>query len=493
MTQRALFGWVAIAAAAILGSGTPADSQVARVVVLQRDGHAILTNNPFVPAVTSTPAPITSAVASAARALPRAQVGDRNVRSELARLRRIHAISTTGYRSYLASFNLALHTVRRLHGTRAAELEAVIENLHNIAARGLLTPSRLPALFLTLTRNRQWWTTGPLLSADQRVQFAGSGIVWEYYPGQGIELQVLGSFSSAQAQCASGQPHLYAQCSALLSELIPLAALRAGGLTWEYYFDFDGGLPPWTSAMSQGTALQALADAYKALGDPSYLALANRALAAFTVAPPSGVAIRTSVGARYVQYTFDPGRQDEVINAFLQSLIGLDDYAQTSKNPLAARLFAAGTVEAQAELPQFDTGAWSLYQPGVEDDLSYHELVTGFLQQLCAMTRAAIYCTTATHFEQYLKTPPALQLLTGGLKAGRPSTVNFWVSKISRVGITVLQGAKTLFLTSADFPYGRHTFEIPALRARGTYTVRLDATDLAGNYSQTDGNVRVSR
>lgn len=224
----------------------------------------------------------------------------------------------------------------------------------------MLTPSRLPALFLTLTRNREWWTTGPLLSADQRVQFAGSGIVWEYYPGQGIELQVLGSFSSAQAQCASGQPHLYAQCSALLSELIPLAAHRAGGLTWEYYFDFDGGLPPWTSAMSQGTALQALADAYKALGDPSYLAIVNRALAAFTVAPPSGVAIRTSVGARYVQYTFDPGRQDEVINAFLQSLIGLDDYAQTSKNPLAARLFAAGTAEAQAELPQFDTGAWSL-------------------------------------------------------------------------------------------------------------------------------------
>lgn len=109
------------------------------------------------------------------------------------------------------------------------------------------------------------------------------------------------------------------------------------------------------------------------------------------------------------------------------------------------------------------------------------------------MTRTTIYCTTATHFEQYLKTPPALQLLTGGLKAGRPSTVNFWVSKISRVGITVLHGAKTLLLTSADFPYGRHTFEIPALPAPGTYTVRLDATDLAGNYSQMNGNVRVSR
>lgn len=449
-------------------------------------------NNPFLPAQTATPAPPGRGLAGAARERPQAQVADQGVPTALARLRRIHAISTPAYRSYLASFNLALQTGRRLSGTRATELEAVIENLQSIAARGLLTPSRLPALFLTLTRNRQWWTTGPLPSADQLVQFAGSGIVWEYYPGQGIELQVLASFSSAQWRCASGKPRLDAQCSALLSELIPLAARRAGGLTWEYYFAFDGGVPPWTSAMSQGTALQALADAYRALGNPWYLAIGNRALAPFTVAPPTGVAVRTGRGTRYVEYTFDPGRGDEVINAFLQSIIGLDDYAQTSKNPLAARLFTAGSAEAQAELPRFDTGAWSLYQPGLEDDLSYHELVTGFLHQLCAMTKARVYCRTASHFQQYLKTPPSLQLLTARLRAHQASTIYFEVSKISRVGITVLHGAKTVFLTSATFPYGRHAFEIPALPSAGTYTIRLDATDLAGNYSQMQGTVSVS-
>ena len=460
--------------------------------MLSRDGQAVVTKDPFLPAVTPTPAPLRSAAARAPGAARRADLAEGNVRSELAHLSRVHAISIAAYRSYLGGFNRALRSVTRLHGARRAELEAVIENLHSIAARGMLTASRLPALFLTLNRNRQWWTTGPLLAPDQRVQFAGSGLVWEYYPDQGIELQVLGSFSSAQARCASGQRRVVAQCSALLSELIPLAAHRAGGLTWEYYFDFDGGLPPWTSAMSQGTALQALADAYRALGDRSYLTIGNRALRAFTVAPPAGVAVKTHRGARYVQYTFDPGRRDEVINAFLQSLIGLDDYSQASKNPLAARLFAAGNAEAQAELPRFDTGAWSLYQPGVEDDLSYHDLVTGFLQQLCAMTRADVYCTTAKHFQNYRKTPPALRLLTGRVKAHQQSTVHFWVSKISRVGITVLHDGRTLFLTSADFPYGRHTFEIPALPASGAYTVELDATDLADNYNQIDGTLRVT-
>ena len=52
-------------------------------------------------------------------------------------------------------------------------------------------------LFQTLSRNVQWWTHGPLLAADQRVEFPGSQLVWEYYPGQGIQLQVLGSFGKA--------------------------------------------------------------------------------------------------------------------------------------------------------------------------------------------------------------------------------------------------------------------------------------------------------
>ena len=84
-----------------------------------------------------------------------------------------------------------------LSGTRRAELGAVLANLTQIARDGELTPSRVPELVLTLARNRQWWTTGPLLSPDQRVGFPGSGLVWEYYPGQGIEIQWLGSFGAA--------------------------------------------------------------------------------------------------------------------------------------------------------------------------------------------------------------------------------------------------------------------------------------------------------
>jgi hypothetical protein len=360
--------------------------------------------------------------------------------------------------------------------------------MHAIAAAGRLSPSRLPVLFETLARNRQWWTSGPLLSYGQRVEFKGSELVWEYYPGQGIELQELGSFGKADGFYTGG-PSYYPRLKRILSELIPLAAKRAGALTWEYYFNFDGGSPPWTSAMSQGTALDALTRAYQAFHDPAYLQVAAKALGIFRTPPQTGVRVATPAGARYLQYSFAPGVS--IINGFLQSLIGLYDYAHVSGDPAAQKLFDAGNAEAQAEVPQFDTGAWSLYQPGVEDDLSYHELVTGFLQQLCARTKASVYCDTAKNFVAYEKTPPALTLLTHRARVHRPAAIGFTLSKSSHVGIVLVRNGQVVFETSASFPYGTHDFSVPAPRHTGIYTVRLAATDLAGNFARIVGTLTV--
>jgi hypothetical protein len=470
--------------------GYPAVARAARVVVLGHDGHATLRNDLFLARPSVTPAPSVSFGARVARVNPRVGTAERGVRSELARLDRVGAISIAAYRRYLRSFSAALNAVKRLRGARSEELEAVIENLHGIAASGMLTPSRLPALFLTLDRNRRWWTTGPLLSSGQRVEFAGSQLVWEYYPGQGLELQVLGSFGPVDSMYQGG-PKYYPRIRELLGELIPLAAHRGGGLAWEYYFNFDGGVPPWTSAMSQGTAIQALTEASEAFHDMSYLGLARRALPIFHDQPPSGVSVMTPHGTRFLLYSFAPGAA--VINGFLQALIGLYDYAKVSGDADATGLFESGDAEARAELPSFDTGAWSLYQPGQEDTLDYHTLVTGFLQQLCSRTHEQIYCTTAAHFEAYLKTPPALGLLTQRLRVGSAAVIRFRVSKISRVGITLTRGGRTALLTSADFGYGVNGFTIPALTRTGRYAIRLDATDLAGNYNQITGTIQVSR
>jgi hypothetical protein len=407
------------------------------------------------------------------------------VPQRLSQLERGGSITAARERGYLSTWRAAERAHTRLHATRRAELGAVIGTLQAITARHELTQSRLPALFLTLARNTQWWRTGPLLSSGSRVEFSGSQLVWEYYPGQGIELQVLGSFGKADGLYTAGRAH-YRQLQALLSELIPLAVHRAGGLAWEYYFSFDGGRTPWVSAMAQGTALEALTRAYRATGDASYLALAHQALGILRRRPGSGVAVPERTGTRFLQYSFAP--RLDIINAFLQTLIGLYDYATYSGDQTAWRLFAAGDAQARAELPHFDTGAWSLYQPGLEDDLSYHELVTGFVSQLCSRTHAPVYCQTARHFQAYLRTPPALTQLTGRGTAQRPLTLRFRLSKVSHVGIVILRGSRTVLATSASFPYGRHGFAVPALR-RGSYVVHLAATDLAGNFHRSIGSL----
>jgi hypothetical protein len=469
---------------AVLAAGLPSTATAAPVLELNAGGHVRARNDPFLPA-TLPPAQPTVAPRGAAAYAPRGRVP--TVTGTLGQLRAARAITASAFRGYMASVRAAVSETRRLRGTRKAELQAVIKNLQQIAAARGLTSARLPALFLTLDRNRQWWTAGTVPAQWQRVEFAGSQLVWEYYPGQGIELQVLGSFAKADGMYTAG-PSQYAALQALLGELIPLAVQRGGGLTWEYYLHFDGGSPPWTSAMSQGTAIEALTRASEATRQSAYLALAHRALGIFQARPPAGVAEPTAHGTRYLQYSF--ASRTYILNAFLQSLIGLYDYAQVSGDALAQRLFAAGDSEARAEVPSYDTGAWSLYQPGVEDSLDYHTLVTGFLQQLCTRTAASVYCDTAQRFQSYLKIPPALKLLTQTARRRKPLTIAFSVSKYSHVGIVVVRGSKTVFGTSADFPYGVGRFRVTAL-TRGTYTVRLAATDLAGNFSRIVGTLRV--
>ena len=487
----------------------PAGARADDVLVLRPGGGATLHNDPYLPAPAAEESlrrgPYPEALTRPERLTPSAPSGLRGpafraypagaqnsavtVPSTLDALVRRHWLSRADEQGYLQQWSSALNTEHRLSGTRLAELASVTVTIHDLAAGGYMTSSRLPEIFMTLERNVQWWTQGPLLSAGDRVEFPGSGIVWEYYPGQGIQLQVLGTFGRADGLYTAGAAR-YTEMRSLVDEMIPLAANRAGVLAWEYLFSFDGGTPPWASAMAQATGIEALtraAKAARAQGDSSnatrYLTVAESALGLFRLAPPNGVSVATPRGSRYLLYSFAPGAA--VINGFLQTLIGLYDYAAASGSRQAEALFAAGNAEAQAELPAYDTGAWSLYQPGQESDLSYHELVTGFLQSLCTRTSAPIYCTTAQRFASYLKTPPALSLVTRQVRAGSSWEALFHLSKISHVGIVVLRGSQTVFATSAGFAYGQNAFAVPSLPAAGSYTVRLAATDLAGNFSRT--------
>ncbi|HEX3911778.1 MAG TPA: D-glucuronyl C5-epimerase family protein [Solirubrobacteraceae bacterium] len=313
----------------------------------------------------------------------RAAAAKPTVSSALQSLKRSAQITPAQYTQYYNAYVAAKNSLAKLSGTRRAELGAVIANVQAMAAGGYFIASRLPVIFLTLERNRKWWTTEPLLSSGTRVSFPGSKLVWEYYGGQGIEIQWLGTFGEGNGYYLSG--HENANLHQLLSEVLPLATKRAGGIAWEYMFQFDGGRPPWTSGLSQGTALQVLARSWSRFKEPALLTAAQQALGIFQTAPSSGVQVKTAAGSEYAEYTYAPS--DRILNGFIQAVVGLYDYTQITQDPLGLRLFEAGDAEARAEVPHYDTGAWSLYDQYSESNLNYHELLTEFLQHLCERTR----------------------------------------------------------------------------------------------------------
>jgi len=479
--------WSSIVAGALVATvHTSAARAAGRVLVMDAHGRVHLRVDRALPAVTSWPAGAPAAIATRA---PRRRAPERTVRGELKRLLATHQIDAATAAADRRAFDDAIRTARRLSGTRRSELQAVIDTLHGIAAGGKLTAARLPELFATLARNRQWWTTGDLLGYGQRVEFSDSELVWEYYPGQGIQLQVLGTFGKANGLWQARDDD---KLRALLDEMLPLAAQRGGALAWEYDFAFDGGAPPWTSAMSQATGIQALARASQELHQPAYLTAAGKALKLFSLRPPVGVRVPTKAGARYLLYSFAPG--EIVINAFVQTLVGLYDYAQIADSGVARRLFAAGDRQARLDVPAGDTGAWSLYQlGGPESDLSYHELLTGFLENLCQRTGTAVYCQTGDAYARDVRTPPTLALLTHRVKAGTSALVRFSLSKVSRVGMTIRRDGdgKTVLATSASVAHGTHAYGWTVPSAPGRYDVTLTGTDLAGNGGRATGAIQV--
>ncbi len=322
-------------------------------------------------------------LALAAAALPAtAAARGPTVYGALQSLDRSGALSATAYGEDSATYTSALNAAKHLSGTRHAELESVIANVQQIAASGQLIASRLPAVMLTLESNVQWWSHQPLPAADQHVTVPGSHLVWEYYPGQGIEIQWLATFGEANGYYDNG--HENTQLREVLEEAIPLATQRAGGIAWEYFFHFDGGSPPWTSGLSQGTALQALSRAYVRLKETAFLTAAKQALGIFQTPPPAGVRVAQPAGTLYAEYTYAP--TDRILNGFIQALNGLYEYAKLTGDPLGRQLFEAGDAEARAITPSYDTGAWSKYDQYTESNLNYHELLAEFLQSLCQRT-----------------------------------------------------------------------------------------------------------
>jgi hypothetical protein len=396
--------------------------------------------------------------------------------------------------AYKATYTKARSVVRHLPASRKRELRGAMSVVEGLVKRDALPGARMPAAFTQLERNVEWWTAhGPPASSAAtgglpRVAFPGDPIVLQWYPGQGLAIQWLATFGKANALWQAQRTD---ELRLLLDRAIALAGRRGNGLlSWEYLLAFGGGRAPWVSSIAQGTGIQAFTRGAQLLGNPAYLDVARQALGLFETPPPTGIAVDADGGRHYLLYSFAPRMR--VLNAFLQSLVGVLDLAQATGDPGAQTVYNLGNIAAQHELPRFDTGAWSLYaQDGAESTLNYHELVTGFLGSLCTRTANPAYCAAQTRFTAYLHQPPRVAISFGGPRRPRRTmTVRVALSKVSTVALRVRRGSRVILARDLTLRRGTHGFTLKPSR-RGTLTVDVEARDLAGNAASVGRTVRV--
>jgi D-glucuronyl C5-epimerase C-terminus len=369
------------------------------------------------------------ATAAAVSPTPAARESSDPVLEAIARVVKIGALSEADASAYRATYAAALAEVGRLQGLRRQELQSAISITQGIAARGSLIASRMALVFLTLRRNVEWWSAHgppapgaglepaaqgrrckPLASADTQapgpeaqaanLTFPDSKVEYEYYPGMGLQLQVNATFGTIDALLTKGSRRSLAQAEATLDQMLKLVSYRAGRMTWEYEFPFEGAQPPWTSGLSQATAIEAFTRAATKLKRPDYLQAALRLAQLFATPPPIGVQVNLD-GDWFLLYSFDPGQL--VLNADLDSLIALHDLAAATHAPFVSALERSGLHALERNIESFDIGSWSLYSLGGPlANLNYHALNLELAQKLCQRTGIGIICHAAQSFEREL-------------------------------------------------------------------------------------------
>jgi len=424
------------------------------------------------------------AVATCAFAAPPAAAKPRETVDRT--LARLAALDPDGVADWKRDWRTARRAVRRLQGDERRNLSGVVANTRSLASRRLLSARARPA-FETLRRNLEWFVEQHARTpANGARDGFGTDVVWQFYDGSGWQLQPLGSFGALNALLKRRRTD--ARVRALADELLRLGVWRKGFLAFEYLFPWGGGRPGWISGMAQATGMQALAGAYRRLGDVRLLRAAERMRPAFERRAPWGVRRPTGHGrAHFLLYSQSPRLL--VGNGFAQALLGLDRYREISGDPRAARLVEEGLAQARDNLPRFDTGAWSLYSrtpsgPGMESDLHYHQVFAGFLEQLCERFGEQRFCRMHEHFLAYEVEPVKISHLRVRERRQRV-VITLRVSKRSTVTVTARADDRVIARSSRALLRGPERYVFARPRSRKPIAVEVRATSLTGVSSTT--------
>jgi D-glucuronyl C5-epimerase-like protein/putative peptidoglycan binding protein len=300
---------------------------------------------------------------------------------------RMSNASADRYRSLL---NASLERLRAAPPGRVPTLALVFHDVASFTAE--YDEPRALTLFSMLKENADYLVkrAPPAQFTDTR---APDGVVYRFINDHGFQFHPIANFARLNKLAAKGRrndvKHLAA---ALVARGIP----SRKGLLWEYYFPF-GGPTRWTSGFAQAIGAQALARSSALLHDAK---LADAARAAYR-GISRGLWLERDGGLWIREYGYS---DMAVLNAQLQSLVSLYDYAKTNGDSLARADVEKMASVTRTLLPQLDTGCWSRYSLGGSPaSLHYHTYHVSLLNQLAARTGDPLWSTTAARWNGYLR------------------------------------------------------------------------------------------
>jgi hypothetical protein len=382
--------------------------------------------------------------------------------------------------------------VRAHSSARAGAIEDVRAITIHLATHHLLTAARMPAVFANVNATTWVMRHHSMPTYAQRIQLPGDPVVYGYYPGSGMQLQPLFTFAYGNVLNDISDT---TDASKLADRMLKLSVMRNGYRTWEYYFNWEGGTPPWVSGIAQATALQFYVHTWKVTQTAAYLRVAQQALKGFYLHPKQGgFMLNQGSGRWYLLYGFKP--QEYVLNADLQAMIGLRDYYDVTRDVRGLELMQDGVRAVIPLLHRFDTGAWSRYDFVEEAPLNYHDLMTHQLAVLGNSTNITDFSDLSHKFAMYRRTPPTIVVGSGSYPVIYPvkdgwhdaTTVRYFVDKRSRVVVRVTDVSGNAVRTFVnDGPRGWYSITWDGwtgahrMAPAGSYTLNFSARDIVNN------------
>jgi hypothetical protein len=302
------------------------------------------------------------------------------------------------------------------------------------------------------------------------------GVVYRWFPRLGFEFHPLANFAALNNLAAAGDGD---GASLLANALLARAIPRGSRLIWEYEFRFGSGRPPWASGMAQAVAAQALARAAALLEDANLGAASVRA---FASVPPFLVNLSTGPWIRL--YGFN---SEVVLNAQLQSIVSLLEYAQNQGDAQASTLAERLAASTESLLPRFDTGDWSRYElGGAYASRDYQKFVTDLLAKLAKQTQDPFWIATSQRFHAYYYDPPQVTQTVPTAPVwplpldGWLDTAQIRLNLSMRASVVIAVGGR---VSTYRLNAGARTitWRPPTDLPPGTYPVSVSATSYAGH------------